>query len=129
MTDSRQETGRRGEAYARRMMEERGYRILATNYRSPHGEIDIVAADGRGIVFVEVRARRSRAYGPPEESLTPAKRRHLVATAEHYVGACGVTGPWRIDLIAVEMDGRGVVRRASVVENAVTGDDLEDRSP
>ena len=79
MTDSRQETGRRGEAYARRMMEERGYRILATNYRSPHGEIDIVAADGRGIVFVEVRARRSRAYGPPEESLTPAKRRHLVA--------------------------------------------------
>lgn len=127
MTESKQETGRRGEAHARRLLEERGYRIVATNYRSPHGEIDIVAADGRGIVFVEVRARRSRAFGPPEESLTPAKRRHLIATAEHYIGKHGLAGPWRIDLVALELDGRGGVRRASVVENAVTGDDIDGR--
>lgn len=118
------QVGQHGEAHARTFLEERGYRILATNYRCPHGEIDIVAADGNAVVFVEVRTRRSRAYGPPEESLTAAKRHRLVATAEHYLQRHALTPTWRIDVVAMEVDARGAVRRMVQVTDAVTGDDL-----
>ena len=66
---------------AGRFLQEKGYRLLDANYRCRWGEVDIVAQEGDELVFVEVRTRRGVEYGTPEESVTAAKSRRLIATA------------------------------------------------
>ncbi len=117
---NRQQTGRLGERLARRHLETLGFKILDANYRTRWGEIDIVAEKDAELVFVEVRTRRSRSMGTPEESLTKAKRSHLVAAAEEYIqGSDARYEDWRIDLVAVELERSGAVSRIDVIENAV----------
>jgi len=71
-------------------------------------------------VFVEVRTRTSRTLGTHEESITPTKRAHLVATAQEYLEEHdAVARDWRIDLVAVEFGPRGKLMRVDVLENAV----------
>jgi putative endonuclease len=119
----RREIGILGEKIARDFLTGRGYRILETNYRCPHGEVDIIARHGDCLVFVEVRAKRSLEFGSPEESITPAKKEHLIATAWHYQQALEAPPPlWRIDIVAVEMDRQGRPLRVELTENAITGD-------
>ena len=124
MANERIALGARGEVAARTYLQQRGYTIEATNYRCRWGEIDIVASHDGVLVFVEVRTRRGDAFGSPQESITPRKRERLVLTAQHYLQERSVEPHWRIDLVAVEADGRGVVRRIQHIENAVTTDDL-----
>ena len=120
MSTSRQRLGKRGETVARRHLETSGYRILESNYRAKEGEIDLVAEQDGALVFVEVRTRTGAAIGSPEESVTPAKRSHLVAAAQQYLQAHQAEDrEWRIDLVAVEISaGRGL-KRIDVVQNAV----------
>ena len=66
---------------AGRFLQEKGYRLLDANYRCRWGEVDIVAQEGDELVFAEVRTRRGAEYGTPEESVTVAKSRRLIATA------------------------------------------------
>ena len=66
---------------AGRFLQEKGYRLLDATYRCLWGEVDIVAQEGDELVFVEVRTRRGAEYGTPEESVTAAKARRLIATA------------------------------------------------
>lgn len=118
--NSRQETGRLGELAARRQLESAGYRILASNVRCGRHEIDIVADDGGTLVFVEVRARRGRMFGAPEESITPAKRRRMLAAAQRYLTANDCWHRrWRIDMVAVELDRHNGIARLDVIRNAV----------
>lgn len=113
--------GGSGEREARRHLEEAGYTILDTNFRCPYGEVDIVALHGECVVFLEVRTRSSNAFGSPEESVTPAKRRRLIATAETYLQSKdNLPQQWRIDLVAIETDLRGRTLRLDIIENAVT---------
>ena len=94
----RRDTGILGEKLARDFLKERGYHIIETNYRCPHGEIDIVAKDKDSLVFIEVRAKRSLEFGSPEESITPAKKEKVRATAYHYQQTHENLPPlWRID--------------------------------
>jgi len=119
---SRQRLGALGERLARRHLEEKGYCILDANFRSPYGEVDMVARHGEHLVFVEVRTRRGRGFGTPEESLTPAKGERLVATAQSYLEAHPQpSGLWRIDVVAVELSPQGKLLRIEVIENAVWG--------
>ena len=124
MSNERLALGARGEAAARIYLQRRGYTIEATNYRCRWGEIDIVASQAGVLVFVEVRTRRSNAFGSPQESVTVRKRERLVLTAQHYLQEHCAEPHWRIDLVAVEADGRGAVRLIQHIENAVTTDDL-----
>lgn len=124
MANERIALGARGEAAARSYLQRRGYTIEAVNYRCRWGEVDIVASHGGVLVFVEVRTRRGQSFGSPQESITPRKRERLILTAQHYLQEHDIDGHWRIDLVAIEADGRGVVRRIEQVENAVTVDDL-----
>jgi putative endonuclease len=102
MPSPRTRLGRLGEELACQFLKEKGYAILATNYRCPWGEVDIVARDGEDLVFVEVRTRRSAGYGAPEESLTPAKVRRLLATAQDYLqNHADAEASWRIDLVCI----------------------------
>lgn len=119
----RRSLGRRGEELAASYLEEKGYLILQRNYRSGAGEMDIVAQDGGCLVFVEVRARSTREYGTPEESITPSKAQRLIEVAQGYLQEQGEAGKeWRIDLVAIELSGDSY--RINHIVNAVTGDGL-----
>jgi len=101
----RGDTGRLGEKLARDFLKKRGYRILETNYRSPHGEIDIIARQKDSLVFVEVRTKANLKFGTPAESITSAKRNHMRAAAFHYLqNHDKLPELWRIDVVAIELD-------------------------
>lgn len=99
--------GRLGEALAATYLETRGMEIVARNWRCQHGEIDLVARDGRDTVFVEVKTRRTDAFGHPFEAITPQKlgrlRRLAAAWCHREHGAATPIGHVRIDAIAVLM--------------------------
>lgn len=125
--DPRRSLGNLGEALARRHLEERGLRIIASNYRTRQGELDLVAADGDTLAFVEVKLKRGPGFGAPEEALTRAKRRKLLACAFAYLEEHGLADdrtPWRIDLVAIELDRRGKLLRLQHYPHAVTGDSV-----
>ena len=81
MAESRKALGRLGEELVARALAARGYRIRERNWRCPAGELDIVAEDGDVLAFVEVKTRRGREFGTPEEAVTPAKQAKLVELA------------------------------------------------
>ena len=116
----RKEIGALGEKLARDFLKKRGYQIVETNYRCPRGEIDIIAQQKETLVFIEVRTKSSRWFGTPEESITPAKMEHLRNVAVYYwQNRPNLPEAWRIDVVAIEMNGRGRVSRIELIENAV----------
>jgi len=95
--------GRWGETQARRFLERNGWVILETNWHCRYGEIDLIARDGPALVFVEVKARRRRSFGLPEEAITPAKRRRLLRSAWTYLEENSLqAAEWRVDVVAME---------------------------
>jgi putative endonuclease len=100
---STREMGLWGEARAREHLLARGFRILALNWTSAEGEIDLIAQDGETIVFVEVKTRSSHVYGRPEESVTYEKQQRLQRAAWRYLQENGIeNADWRIDVIAID---------------------------
>lgn len=100
---SARDLGRTGEGIARRHLERKGYRIVAEGYRLHRGEIDLVAADGETLVFVEVKTRRGPDLGLPEEAVTPAKQRQIRRVAREYLMEKGLGDVvCRFDVLAVE---------------------------
>src|SRR5262249_36557187 len=97
-----------------------GFEIVARNYRCQTGELDLVTRRGEQWVFVEVRTRRGRKYGTPEESITARKKTHLISAAQTYLQDHELVNvDWRIDLVAVELDAKGTLLRVEIIENAV----------
>jgi putative endonuclease len=91
--------GDRGEREAARMLRGLGLRILARGYRTPQGEIDLVARDGDVVVFVEVKARRK---GEPAEAVTLEKQRRVTLAALHFLKRHGLLeSPSRFDVVAI----------------------------
>jgi putative endonuclease len=85
MTQGRRALGARGERLAARWYTEHGYHILDRNWRCRDGELDLVVADGRRVVFCEVKARASQAFGAPAEAVTPAKQRRVRRLAAAWI--------------------------------------------
>lgn len=79
-------SGKVGEDYTARLLLDKGYTILARNYHSRYGEIDIIARDGKYIIFVEVKTRAVGAKGSPLEAVTRQKRQRLLKTALVFLG-------------------------------------------
>jgi putative endonuclease len=98
----------------------KGYRIRERNFRVREGEIDIIAERGDSLAFVEVRCRRGDALGTAGESLTPAKKRRLLALAEAYEQAHEELPAQRqIDVIAVDFGRGGRLLSLEHIEGAV----------
>ena len=115
MPSERSKLGAQGERIAAAHLESLGLVIEARNFRTRHGEIDLVARDGVEIVFVEVRTKRSTAYGTPEESLTSRKQARLVHAAKEYLAAHALgTASWRVDFVAITLQPDGPARIAHV---------------
>ncbi len=107
-TFDRQRLGKAGEDLACRELERRGYAILARRYRSRFGEIDIVCDDHGVVVFVEVKARRTRRYGEAAEAVSFRKRRKIGAMALDYLAwTHGVGRRCRFDVVAIDGMGTG----------------------
>src|SRR5438445_10894938 len=77
--------GEEGERVAARFLEARGYRILERNYRTRRGEIDLIAEDGRVLVFVEVKVRLDDRFGGPAAAITRAKQARIARLAQQYL--------------------------------------------
>ncbi len=122
MTDPRRGLGQRGEELAVAKLIRRGYTVRERNWRCQRGEVDIIAEHDGWLVFVEVRARRGRELGSPEDSITPAKRARMIQVAQSYLSELEPGEvDWRIDVVAVELTQSGKLLRVDVYENAVTG--------
>lgn len=103
-TERRRQLGRWGEAAAAEFLRARGMVVLATGYRSPRGEVDLVCREGRWLVFVEVKTRLSRAAGAPEEAVTLSKQRRVAAAARHFLLQHRLQAvPYRFDVVAVDV--------------------------
>ena len=108
MDADRRALGAEGEARAARFLAARGYRVVDRNVRAGGVELDLVATRGRLVVFVEVKTRRSRAAGAPEEAVDFRKRERLVRGALAWLAAHGRPGQHaRFDVIACEWSAEG----------------------
>jgi putative endonuclease len=102
----RRALGARGEAMAADWYVDRGYDVLARNWRCREGEIDLVVAQRRTIVFCEVKTRSSDAFGVPAEAVTRAKRERLRHLAAKWLDESPVR-PLRIRFdVAAILDGQ-----------------------
>ncbi|HEY5577446.1 MAG TPA: YraN family protein [Deferrimonas sp.] len=111
--EARRARGDTAEDRACRHLEGLGCTIVERNFRTKGGEIDIVAREGDVLVFVEVRSREDAGFGTPEESVTPAKRRRIVAAARRYLSNVPPSS-WRearFDVIAVQGSGDAAALR------------------
>ncbi len=106
MTARSQKFGKKNEELAIGFLKRLGYRVLERNFRTPMGEVDIIARDGDTLVFVEVKARRSSRYGHPKFAVTPTKQRHLSIAALTYLKKTGNGNTRaRFDVITVRYAG------------------------
>ena len=102
--------GEEGEVIAVRFLKKNGYRIIQKNYRTPIGEIDIIARDGDTLVFIEVKTRESIRYGLPFESINNKKRQKIMNVATLYLKRFKDIPPCRFDVVSINYDdGRPVV--------------------
>lgn len=85
--DNRLDVGREGEALAASYLEAAGYAIVARNVRTKLGEIDLIARDGKALVFVEVKSRRSERFGRGADAVDARKQARLRRLAEAYLGS------------------------------------------
>lgn len=103
--DSTRKAGETGEDIALFHLQRRGYTIVNRNYTCVIGEIDIVAMNEGEIVFVEVKSRRSRAFGTPAEAVTAAKQKKISKTALYYLKERNMLDrPARFDVVTVTME-------------------------
>ena len=100
--------GAMGEAAAAEWLRKKKWKILAMNYRCRFGELDVVARDGKELVFVEVKLRRTGGYAPAAEYVTPAKQRKLRLAAESWLAENDLDDPpCRFDVVEVYLDRSG----------------------
>jgi putative endonuclease len=100
--DSTGATGARAETLAADYLMRQGLTIVRRNFRTRFGEIDLIARDGRMLVFVEVRMRSSPDYGGALESITAVKRARMVAAANGYLAMLGHEPPCRFDALVMQ---------------------------
>ena len=120
MGRERKMTGAAGERIASGFLKRLGYRILESNFRTPFGEIDIVAKHKGIIVFVEVKSRTTSSLGPPYLSVTKIKQTHIVKNALFYLARRRILNAWwRIDIVSVKLNYESKLESIELIENAV----------
>jgi putative endonuclease len=95
------ELGKWGEDIAATFLEEKGFQIIERNWKSGHHDLDIVAKEGNALVIVEVKTRRNRLFGNPEEAIDYKKRNSLQSAINHYVKTHRFGSSVRFDIISI----------------------------
>jgi len=99
--------GIKGENLAVKFLKGKGYRILGRNYKTPIGEIDIIAMDRNTLVFVEVKTRTDDFFGYPFEAVNKRKRQKLKNLALLYLKRLGKELPVRFDVLSIFYRDKG----------------------
>ena len=118
--------GQAGESAAEEYLRRKGYRILARNLRSPLGELDLVAEDGQVLVFVEVKARRTDAFGGAIHAVHHRKQEKLIQLAAQYLARHHIKDRLcRFDVVLLQ-GSDATVPKIEHIQNAfeISGDDL-----
>ncbi len=124
--DPRRLFGQEGESAAEQYLRQKGYRIVARNLRSSVGELDLVAEDGQVLVFVEVKARRTDAFGGAIHAVDQRKQEKLIQLAAQYLARHRIQGRLcRFDVVLLQGTD-AVTSQIEHIQNAfeVSGDDL-----
>lgn len=104
MTISRINTGKRGEGMAAQFLKKNGYRILESNFRCRYGEIDIIAAEGKTLAFIEVKTKTNNKFGPPKLAVDLKKQRQISKAALAYLTQNKLTNhAARFDVVGISM--------------------------
>lgn len=99
-----QELGKWGEELAKSYLQEQGFEVLFHNYHTEYGEIDLIANNHGRLHFVEVKTRRTKRFGYPEEAITPKKLTHMIDSASVFMQSHSeFEGDWQIDVIAIQI--------------------------
>lgn len=113
-----QRVGRNAEEQAARYITQAGLRLLGQNWRCKAGEIDLIATDGRTLIFIEVRQRQSHRFGGAAASVNRGKQRRLAHAALYFLPRLakqhfgGLLPPCRFDVICVEPSGLVWIKQA-----------------
>lgn len=111
--------GKLGENFACQYLQSHGYKILARNFKSKIGEIDIIAIDHGVLVFVEVKTRWSKEFGLPEEAITPWKLKSITKTGYYFkMLHPELPESLRIDVVAISLSPGGRVEEIKLIKNA-----------
>ena len=118
-TETRRTTAIRGEDEAARFLARCGYAILDRNVRTRSGEIDLVAKEGKTLVFVEVKTRRAAEGDPPQAAVNTRKQNRLGKLAHGYLKSKRMREvPCRFDVVAVIVNDEGGVKAIRHIPNA-----------
>ena len=112
MTEARLALGAWGEDQAVEYLRQQGIKIIERNFRTPVGEIDIIARHKSVLLFVEVKTRRSNAFGTPQEAVGPRKQRQIIRTAQWYLqNHKNIKLQPRFDVVAIlcQSDGTALI--------------------
>lgn len=118
--------GNRGEEAAAAYLEQKGYEILERQFRTPLGEIDLIARDGKTLAFIEVKTRRSERYGRPAAAVGSEKQRRIIRAAMWYIvnkQRQGDVPPCRFDVVEIYASSQGACRIRHL-ENAFEADGI-----
>lgn len=112
--------GKTGEEIAEGFLRKRRFRILKRNFRVPFGEIDIIALDKDTLVFIEVKTRISKTFGPPHLSITHAKKRTIIKNAQYYLKRFRLLDiDSRIDVVSINLDVNGNLEKLEHFRSAI----------
>ncbi|MBP9828358.1 YraN family protein [Patescibacteria group bacterium] len=110
MLTARGKLGEAGERFAERFLRAQGFLLLARNFRTRFGELDLVMLDGDVVVAIEVKTRQNERFGSPEASVTMAKLRRVYAAFHAYLTLESLLDkPCRVDVVAVTRSSDGFV--------------------
>ena len=126
LLDPRKLLGQEGESAAEEYLRHKGYRIVARNLRSSVGELDLVVEDGQVLVFVEVKARRSNAFGGAIHAVHQRKQEKLIQLAAQYLARHHIKDRLcRFDVVLLQ-GTEAVIPQIEHIQNAfeVSGEDL-----
>ncbi len=115
----RLEIGKTGEKYARNFLLAKGCKVLRENFHSRFGEVDIIAEEGKTLIFIEVKTRTSDKFGAAEEAVGKKKIGKISKTALHFLSETSQK-PYddlRMDLIVVRLNGRYELKSIRHIKN------------
>ncbi|MFA6000686.1 MAG: YraN family protein [Thermoleophilia bacterium] len=121
--DTRRTRGKAGEEIARRYLKDHDYSILASNFSSRYGEIDIIVRRGGIVAFVEVKARRDKQFGEPFEAVSPRKQNQIRRMAEMWLAANEGDAAledcdFRFDVVSIMLDENDTATQLLHIEDA-----------
>lgn len=95
------ELGKKGEEWAKKFLDEKGYEIIHTNWRWKHKEIDLIARDSDDLVFCEVKTRRTDYFETPSETISQQKQQFLIEAADFFITENDINLNARFDVLVI----------------------------